>query len=160
MQKKLILIRHAKSEHVLGVSDFQRSITHNGVLKTKELSQVKEWFPTSATWWCSTANRTRQTAAVAAELVGKNEQDISYLDDLYTFSASELQACISQAPDEVDHLVVFGHNEAITDTANEWGSVFVNHVPTSGMVALIFEANSWKKITEGTTATTCFPHLV
>lgn len=59
--------------------------------------------------------------------------------------------------DDYDHLIVFGHNEAVTNFVNKFGSILIDNVATSGFVNIIFEQNRWQDIANGTTKNVIFP---
>jgi phosphohistidine phosphatase len=54
-------------------------------------------------------------------------------------------------------LIIFGHNEAITNFVNKFGSSFIENVATSGFVSILFEQESWKYISNGITKKVVFP---
>jgi len=56
-----------------------------------------------------------------------------------------------------DNVILFGHNEAITNFVNKFGDVFIDNVPTCGFISLQFDANDWLSIENGTTLKTIFP---
>jgi len=56
-----------------------------------------------------------------------------------------------------DNLILFGHNEAITNFVNKFGDLYIENVPTSGVVALQFDSEDWGNISKGKTITTLFP---
>ena len=70
---------------------------------------------------------------------------------------SGLVVTIKSCDDEVNTLLVFGHNHAITAVSNTYGSKLFENVPTSGVVVIQFDTNSWKTISEGTTILKVFP---
>jgi phosphohistidine phosphatase SixA len=82
---------------------------------------------------------------------------IQYEDDLYTFDASDLEKFIKTINNNIRNVLIFGHNGAITDFVNKFGDVYVDNVPTSGLVSINFEINNWKDIQKGKTITTLFP---
>lgn len=63
---------------------------------------------------CSTALRARQTAAAVAENMGFTGP-VMYLDELYLAEPSDIAALISSTPDEVDRLMVIGHNPGMEE---------------------------------------------
>ena len=53
--------------------------------------------------------------------------------------------------------MVFGHNNAMTFFANNFGSTFINNVPTCGFTHIEFDIDSWKDLNKGKTIQTVFP---
>jgi phosphohistidine phosphatase len=42
--------------------------------------------------------------------------------------------------------MIFGHNPGFTSLSNILSNLSLSNVPTSGLVKLVFETDSWKKI--------------
>lgn len=156
--KQLFLIRHAKSSWDLPVNDIDRPINSRGLIDANLVSlQVKEIVPKKKIIWCSTAKRASQTAVIFAKNNLFSENEIVYKDDLYTFNELHLEKIIKLCPNEHDNLILFGHNEAITNFVNKFGNNFIDNVSTSGFVNIIFDTNSWNDIKKGITNKIIFP---
>ena len=57
-------------------------------------------------------------------------------------------------------VLLFGHNYAFTCLVNSLGSIYIDNLPTSGLVLLNFDVHSWKDVKKGTTELMLFPkHL-
>jgi phosphohistidine phosphatase len=108
-------------------------------------------------FWCSIAKRATETAIVLAQNISFPLESIQFKTELYTFDDRKLEQIIKSCPDSCDHLIVCGHNEAITNFVNKFGDRFIDNVPTSGFVKLVFNANCWKDIADGQTLKTIFP---
>ena len=67
------------------------------------------------------------------------------------------QSCAKLIDNDVMNVLIFGHNSAITDFVNKFGDVYIDNVPTSGLVCINFEINNWKDLKKGKTVTTLFP---
>ena len=76
---------------------------------------------------------------------------------MYTFDERNLHKIIKKCKNEYDNLILFGHNEAITNFVNKFGDLYIENVPTSGVVIIQFETDNWEKMTKGKTITTLFP---
>ena len=156
--KQLVLIRHAKSEHLFGVSDFERNITEQGAQAAKLTAKMAgPFFSVNPLIWCSPAARTQATAAIFKELYTPFFNNFHLIADLYTFSMEGLVQVIQTAPDTCNQLVVFGHNEGITDFVNTFGDIYLDNVPTSGLVPIIFDTPSWSMLRNGRTGSCLFP---
>jgi phosphohistidine phosphatase len=68
-----------------------------------------------------------------------------------------LEKVIKSCNNLYETVILFGHNEAITNFVNKFGDRFIDNVPTSGFVKLAFNVNSWKDITNGQILRTIFP---
>lgn len=156
--KQLMLIRHAKSSWETPLKDFDRPLTVKGLQDAHLISsEIRDFLPKSFLIWSSTAKRATETAMVFSQNLSFPLDSIHYKDSLYTFDARQLEEQLKSCPDDCNHLIVFGHNEAITDFVNKFGSVFIDNVATCGFVSIIFESQSWNAITKGITQKIIFP---
>lgn len=156
--KSLFLIRHAKSSWADSTSDRYRKIAARGIADAHRMgTHIANRIPNNAIVYCSTAVRAKETAAIITSYLPSNQQQIIDQEELYTFDAVALANFISTIPNEISALLVFGHNEAITNFVNKFGSVPVDHVPTAGFVQINFDTNSWDDLSKGTTAHIQFP---
>ncbi|AWA30894.1 histidine phosphatase family protein [Flavobacterium magnum] len=155
--KNLILIRHAKSNWDDPVSDKQRTLTVNGLRDATLVAQhIKSHLPKKYQVWSSDAHRAVGTARAFA-IVFRENVEIDFSEDLYTFDALKLESIVRSIPDDYDCVIIFGHNEAITDFVNTFGSIFIDNVPTAGFVSIKFDTDSWQHISKGVTDKTVFP---
>lgn len=157
--KKLTLIRHAKSSWNNPINDFKRRIIEEGIQKTiKVATETKKLFNDKSLIWISPAERTRQTAKLFLSIWGENnEMQIQFKENLYTFDLNQLEKIVKSCSNEFKSLILFGHNSAITDFVNKFGNIFIDNVPTSGYVSIIFECDDWNKINKGKTEKIIFP---
>ena len=156
--KNLILIRHSKSSWDAPVQDIERSISQRGV-KDAHLIAAKtpEILPPSYIVWSSKAKRTQETAYIFSQYLSIPLETIHFSDDLYTFDSKKLEKSIKKCENSHAILILFGHNEAITKFVNKFGDLYINNVPTSGVVALQFDTDDWNTISNGQTIATLFP---
>ncbi|PAM93848.1 histidine phosphatase family protein [Flavobacterium sp. IR1] len=156
--KNLILIRHAKSSWEAPLKDFDRPLMKKGILDAHKVSgQIAEFLPKTYIIWSSTAARASETALIFAQNLSYPIESIVYKDDLYTFDDKQLEKVIKSCDNSLESVILFGHNEAITNFVNKFGDVFIENVPTSGFVCLKFETESWDKLSKGRTQKTIFP---
>ena len=156
--KNLTLIRHAKSDYQGGLSDKQRTITETGVENSVLVfSKYKNQIPNEISIFSSNATRAILTSKVFEKVVDLKQNSIQYDDDLYTFDVSDLEKFIKLIDNNVTNALIFGHNGATTDFVNKFGDVFVDNIPTSGLVLINFEIDNWKDIKKGKTIITLFP---
>lgn len=156
--KNLFIVRHAKSSWEAPLTDFDRPLTQSGIKDAHLVSdEAKKSLPKSFVIWSSNAKRASETALIFAQNVLYPIDNILFREDLYTFDERDLQDVIQSCPDEIDNLILFGHNEAITNFVNTFGTVYIDNVPTSGFIAISFENTSWKSLKKGVTKATIFP---
>jgi len=156
--KELILVRHAKSSWDAPLRDYDRPLTAKGIRDAHLVSSnVITHIPKTFLVWSSAAKRASETATIFAQNIAFPVESIIFKEDLYTFEERKLEQIIKSCPDDYDHLIVFGHNEAITNFVNKFGNTFIDNVSTSGFVNIIFDQTSWKYIENGVTKKVVFP---
>jgi phosphohistidine phosphatase len=156
--KNLILIRHAKSSWEAPLKDFDRPLVKNGIQDAHLVSSnITHFLPKAFLIWSSPAARASETAIIFAQNIFYPIESIVYKEELYTFDEFQLEKVIKSCDTIFESIILFGHNEAITNFVNKFGDVFVDNVPTSGFVSIQFETDSWKKINNGKTQKIIFP---
>ncbi|QYJ67754.1 SixA phosphatase family protein [Flavobacterium litorale] len=156
--KKLILIRHAKSSWDAPLIDKDRPLSKRGINDAHLVAaNIEHYLPDSYIVWCSTAQRTKNTAYIFAETLSIPQDTIIFKDELYTFDEIALEKAIKACDNQYDNLILFGHNDAITNFVNTFGNIVVDNVPTTGFVYITFQENEWKNIQKGTTEKLLFP---
>lgn len=156
--KNLFLIRHAKSCWDFPLNDIDRPLTTGGAKDAHLVStNILKHIPNSFIIWSSTAKRAIDTSLIFAHNLFYPIESILYKKELYTFDIYNLENTIKNCSDNYDNLIVFGHNEAITNFVNKFGSTSIGNVPTSGFVQISFNNNSWQDIQRGNTQKVIFP---
>ena len=156
--KKLILIRHAKSSWEAPLRDFDRPLTKNGIHDAHLVSShIIDDIPKSFLVWSSASKRASETAIIFAQNISFPVESIVFKQELYTFDEIKLEQIIKSCPNDYDNLILFGHNEAITNFVNKFGDVFIENVSTSGFVSITFDENNWNSIVKGKTLKVIFP---
>ncbi len=156
MRHTLILLRHAKSDWPDGVADHERPLNVRG---RRDAPQTGVWLaaeglvPECAV--VSTATRTRETYALAAEAFA-NKSEVIHLDELYAASAGEMLEVIRATPESVGTLMVVSHNPgtqhlalALADDTNPElvGGVQARY-PTNTVTVLEFDGE-WAALDPG-----------
>ncbi len=156
--KNLILIRHAKSDWTLNQDDFDRTLAQKGIENTKRVAaESREFLPTGYIIFSSAAVRAKETAILFAKTLDYPLQEIQFIDALYTFDERQLEIQVRKLSDQYRNVILFGHNEAITNFVNKFGDMYIDNVPTSGFVWLKFQATHWNSIEKGTINKIIFP---
>ncbi|WP_345472715.1 histidine phosphatase family protein [Glutamicibacter ectropisis] len=122
--RKLILMRHAKSDYPLGLADHDRPLAARG---NREAPSAGAWLVENDLIpdyiLCSDALRARSTCAwVLSELGEKGPTP--YVDSrIYGAGVSELCSIINEVPDTVSTLLVIGHQPILQELALRLASV-------------------------------------
>jgi len=156
--KNLILIRHGKSSWTAPLRDIDRPLDIRGINDAHLIAEkCQEYLPKTFLIWSSTASRASETAMIFAQNFSYPVENIIFKNDLYTFDEKELENIVKSCHNDYDNVILFGHNEAITNFVNKFGDVFIENVPTSGFVSLKFDTNEWESLKKGKTLKTLFP---
>lgn len=115
--RTLIILRHAKSDYPPGVPDHQRPLNGRG---RRDAPAAGRWLAESGhridRAVVSTAERTRQTWALAAEQLGESVPT-GFDERIYLASWGQLLQVVAECPEEVATLVLVGHNPGCEDLA-------------------------------------------
>jgi len=156
--KNLIIIRHAKSSWDAPLHDIDRPLEQRGIkdahlVATKSLDLIPPKFQI----FSSPAKRASETAMIFAQNFSYPVENITYKHELYTFDAHQLEQIVKSFHNNYDNVILFGHNEAITNFVNKFGDVYIDNVSTSGLVSLQFKTDDWQNIQNGKTLKVIFP---
>jgi phosphohistidine phosphatase len=155
--KRIILVRHAKSSWEYNVSDFERPLKPRGF---KDINVISKEFINKLSpdlILSSDALRAKTTAEIFVSNIYIDLNEIIFNHNLYDFSGTDLLNIIKQCGNSVNELMVFGHNNAITNFVNSFGDKIIDNVPTSGVVIIEFNISSWRELKKGKTIQTLFP---
>ncbi|WP_159799401.1 histidine phosphatase family protein [Flavobacterium sp. MK4S-17] len=156
--KTLILIRHAKSSWDTPLTDKERPLSNRGINDAHLMAcNIEEYLPKSYIVWSSTAKRAKNTAFIFAENLSIPIDTIILKDELYTFDERKLEKVVKNCDNQFDNLILFGHNDAITNFVNTFGNRAIGNVPTAGFVSLLFNEDNWSNIQKGQTEKVLFP---
>ncbi|PNQ72334.1 histidine phosphatase family protein [Hanstruepera neustonica] len=156
--RKLILVRHAKSSWDHGLSDINRPLKERGFKDAKVVAnKLLESNYQIDRVLTSNAVRAMTTAEIFVNTLKFVENIVILNNRLYDFSGENLVEVIKKCPININTLMIFGHNHAITNFVNRFGSQYINNVPTCGVVVIDFDIPNWQKLDKGETVLTLFP---
>jgi phosphohistidine phosphatase len=145
--RRLVVVRHAKSDWPEGVPDEDRPLNARG---RRDAPAAGRWIrervgrPDAAV--CSPANRTRQTwALMAAELGGAAEPVFD--DRVYAASVETLLDVVRGLPDEAGSAVLLGHNPGVAELVLALTGQ-LREMKTSA-IAILGLTGSWADATPG-----------
>lgn len=144
--KTLILQRHAKAEKD-GDDDLCRPLTPGGLsdaaVQGEALRQL-EIYPELILH--SHAMRARQTAEIMAVKLELSQGYTVEDCDLYNCDSSDLMTMIRNLPDDVDSVLIVGHNPAIENVADSLGPSGFGHFRPSEAAVYNFDSSEWRAI--------------
>ncbi|BAO77154.1 SixA phosphatase family protein [Winogradskyella sp. PG-2] len=156
--KIIVLVRHGKSSWEFDVSDRKRPLKTRGKNDAKLIVNqfIKEnRLPKNI--FSSPAKRALDTCKIFAKSLSLPKNTIEVVDDLYDFGGESVIKFIKNLPDDYDEIMIFGHNHAFTSISNIFGSIFIDNVPTCGLVKIRFEIDSWSDLEQGKTEQILIP---
>ena len=156
--KTLIIVRHAKSSWEYDVIDHQRPLNKRGYNDAQILSKyLKNKNLNIDLVLSSDALRASTTADIFMNNLNIGEEIFGLNHDLYDFSGENLTKTIKSCDNTVKHVMIFGHNHAITSFVNTYGDKYIDNVPTCGVTIIEFEIDFWSNLNQGKTSATIFP---
>ncbi|MGW4776364.1 SixA phosphatase family protein [Streptomyces filamentosus] len=154
--RRIVLLRHAKADWGQE-ADHERPLAERGrkdaPVAGRRLAGTGIPFDLAL---CSTAARTRETWKLAVQELPERPRTV-YEERIYEASLGELIALLNEVPEEVDGLLVVGHNpgmHALADAlAGEADGDLLARMnrsgyPTSAFAVLTF-TGTWKSVEHG-----------
>lgn len=156
--KRLILTRHGKSSRDLPVEDIDRPLKERAYEDAEHvISAFKAHLDFPVQMFSSPAKRAKSTAELFKNKLKISDQNFQIKQDLYTFDADVVVNFIRTIDDKYDNVMLFGHNPAYTELVNRLGNLSVENLPTTGLVSISFEIDSWSNLEQGETNLYLFP---
>lgn len=150
--KTLYIIRHAKSSWDLPVADKDRPLALRGVKEAHLLgAYLSGKITPPQVCLSSPANRAFHTAVIINRNLQWPLEQIKLSEDLYDFYGDNLLQVIRSQPKTASHVMLFGHNNAITNVVNMLGDREISNVSTCGFVEIEFDIAEWYDAKKGTT---------
>ncbi len=156
--KTLILVRHAKSSWKYDVNDINRPLKNRGITDANLVSSAFKNRKLSINHvFSSPANRALSTCKIFIHNLDMNSERIQVIKDLYDFDGKNVLLFVKSLSLLSQNVMIFGHNHALTSICNIFGDVFIENLPTSGLVVIDFDVNSWQDLHKGRTRFSIFP---
>lgn len=135
---KIILIRHSKSSWDFNLEDKNRPLSERGIIDANVVFNelLSEIDVDDFNILSSDSERTLLTASIFASVFKLNINTIHFINELYTFDLLNFEKVIKE--NFTNNLIVFGHNNALTDFVNKYSEKYFENIPTSGVVILKF----------------------
>ena len=157
MGKRIIIVRHAKSSWQYDVRDHERPLSDRGIKDAHKISHECRKILNPDLIISSDATRARTTASIFISNLLIEKKVVHLNPNLYDFSGEKLIEVIKAFQNELNEILIFGHNHAITFFVNKFGDKYFDNVPTCGLVIIEFDINQWNDLKKGKTIKTMFP---
>jgi phosphohistidine phosphatase len=146
--KTIYIVRHAKSSwDNPDLPDEKRPLLEKGINRTRKVARylLRQHIPLDFIV-TSHAVRAYETARLLAEGLDFPVSRIHIKPEIYHSVADQIPALFLDLPDNIAHVMIVGHNPSFTDLVNLYLPKAIESLPTSGVVSISFETDSWEKI--------------
>ena len=143
--RTLYLIRHAKSSWSnTDLHDFERPLNERGLADAPKMGKrlkEKEVYPDLML--SSPAVRALTTCKSISSILGYPVEQIKTDRDLYHADEDALLSAIQNLEDHHKIVCLFGHNPGITEFANQLFDIYIDNIPTAGIIAGNLPVEHW-----------------
>lgn len=141
--KKLILVRHAKSDWPENTDDFDRPLSERGHADAPKMARfIKSEGIEIEEFVSSPAKRALTTCRYFAETYGQPK--IRKVEDLYEPHQEDFIHTVLHLSDEYSAVALFSHNNGISDFAASLAGQPV-HFPTCAVAVFEIDCNEWSQ---------------
>lgn len=149
--KKLILLRHAKSDwSIPGQKDFDRTLNTRGLRVAPKMGNKFVEMETHLDAIISSpAERAKLTAQLVSEQLNFETEQVELDDEIYEASIRTLLQVVNNLDDEYTSVMLVGHNPSFTYLAEYLTNDEIGDMPTCSAVAINFPTNSWMEVSQG-----------
>lgn len=156
--KTIYFVRHAKSSWKHDVDDHDRPLKERGINDARLVSKkVSAEIEPPQKILSSDATRALSTAQFFKDAWNIDDANFETNYDLYDFRGQNIIQVIKSVDDNLNRIMIVGHNHALTSIVNMFGNQYIENVPTCGFIILEFDEDHWRDITTGKTLKTIFP---
>ena len=146
MPKHLFICRHAEAaDPAPGFPDLDRNLTATGIMQARITGNWLQTHYQVQAIMASTARRTRQTAQILAEMVHLLPATILFEENLYNAHPAKIIQAVLQLPDDVDNVVLVGHNPGISMVIEELTGTNPGYLEPANLAVVTFDAGSWQE---------------
>ena len=160
--KTLYIVRHGKAlQDYRSIHDYDRTLIEKGIVNNISVAKLlHSQYGTPELIISSHAARALHTAHIFAREMGYPHDQVEVNENLYLDGETEVCDILESLPDELESIMIVGHNPDMTYIANLYAGQSIYSIPTSGVVAIRFEAERWKEIKQAKAKCTVhFPNL-
>lgn len=149
--RRLYLLRHATAVPAApATDDFERALHEDGRREAPAIGRrLRERGLVPRRIVSSTAARAYQTARLVARELRIPARAIVRDEGLYLAASGKLLAAARATPDDVESLMLVGHNPGLTELANALGSRRIDPLPPAGVWCADFDVARWADVAPG-----------
>ncbi len=156
--KKFILIRHAKSSwSESSLKDIDRPLNDRGIRDAPLMAQkLFDLLGKVDRIVSSPANRAMSTALVFANAFNVKEEDVDIKEALYHAFPEEVMKVIHGLDNELESVIIFGHNPTFTTLVDSFSKDYIDNMPTCGIAIMESKVENWKEVDSSNTELVSF----
>jgi phosphohistidine phosphatase len=147
--KTLVLVRHGKAAwRHQEAHDVDRPLKKRGVEESRAMAKhlsERGFVPNLMVH--SPAKRAIQTANIFAEVLDLPPRLVQVNNSIYNASLEEVLAVILALPDNMQRVVLIGHDPPLTNATSYLTNRVFEKIPTAGAVSITFNVYHWNQIT-------------
>jgi len=146
--KILHIVRHGKAlQDYRCLQDFDRPLIEKGIVNNEAAArQLHAQYATPDLIISSHAARALHTAHIFARVMGYPHDRVQVNENLYMEGEKAIHDIIKSLPDEIEGVMIVGHNPDVTFLANTYAGRMISHISTSGIVSICFDTDKWNQI--------------
>ncbi|MBI9037851.1 MAG: histidine phosphatase family protein [Bacteroidales bacterium] len=146
--KTIFIVRHGKSSWDFPeLSDKKRPLLKKGINRTKKIGKYLSDNNIKVDLIISSpAVRAFETARIIAKEINYPKEKIEINNSIYESNEENILVIIESLPNEINSIMIFGHNPAFTYFSNYFLEDKLDWLPTSGTVSISFQTDDWMKI--------------
>lgn len=143
--KTIYIVRHAKSSWGdMNLADIDRPLNKRGKRDAPFMGDTcksKGYIPDQII--SSNANRAATTAQIFCKSLGLDKSKLLYEESLYHAPEDTYIDVCFGLDDEINAVMMFGHNPGITYLANSVSKEYIDNVPTCGVLVIHASIEKW-----------------
>ena len=147
--RRFVILRHAKSSwDQRGVADHDRPLAERGLRDGPRMGRrLADRGVKPGLMLVSSAKRARQTAELIEPAFDPGGLSQAVDPGIYLASPGDLLEILKAVSDDIDEVVLIGHNPGLTQLANLLlPTLRLHNLPTAGAVAIESDAGRWQDI--------------
>ncbi|HPX34434.1 MAG TPA: histidine phosphatase family protein [Bacteroidales bacterium] len=146
--KTIYILRHAKSSWDFShLNDVERPLIEKGINRTNLIARyLNKNNITPDLIISSAAVRALETARIVANAVKYPINKIHISKSLYSADEDNIITQLFDISDHLHTVMLVGHNPTLTYFVNHYLEQKIEWLPTSGLVSISFDTDSWPEI--------------
>ena len=148
MQKRIILLRHAKSSWKnASLADHDRPLNRHGSKAASDMGKrLAGLGARPSLLLTSPAKRARETTQLIARELNYPLECIQSETELYLAPPAVILQVIARQDTGFSDVMLCGHNPGIMELSNQLGDSNIDNLPTCSVVGIKLEINEWVEI--------------